>query len=429
MASKRQHINWILDELPHLKGCGVISEESCGALTDYYKNELEALPSPLRIFSLILTVMGCVMAAAGIILFLNYNWDMFSKEVRIGIAAVPLFAGALLSFFTILKEKSQLWREGSAILTATGAAVLIAVLSQIYHSGGELHEFMFLVLLLSLPLIYIFNSIGLATLCVFLSFTVNGFLAPCWWNLLVCGLLLPFLLYHLREKSKYVVWCRYLAPVAAISAFCGSASSYYGPLPAVILCGIFLAAGTDLWKAGTPFGKNPWLIPAFILNTVLLAWGSSTESFFRITDFQRNFFPRSATPEMIISCFWIFTGVAAVIYLFVFQRRRLSVARALPLLLILVTAIPFLTREPVMRIVYNVCFGLFGIILLRNGYVRRSLLLFDAGAVTLGTLIVCRFFDADIGVLWRSGAFVLLGVGFIVANMIFLRKNGKEAVR
>ena len=139
MASKRQHINWILDELPHLKGCGVISEESCGALTDYYKNELEALPSPLRIFSLILTVMGCVMAAAGIILFLNYNWDMFPKEVRIGIAAVPLFAGAILSLFTIAREKSQLWREGSAILTATGAAVLIAVLSQIYHSGGELH--------------------------------------------------------------------------------------------------------------------------------------------------------------------------------------------------------------------------------------------------------------------------------------------------
>ena len=421
MASKRRNIDWILSELPRLSGRGVIPEESRAALERYYKAELDALPSPVKLFSLIVTVMGCVMTAAGIILFLNYNWDMFPKGVRMTLSAVPLLAGAGLSLFTLLKEKGQLWKEGSALLTATGAAVLIAMLSQIYHSGGELYEFMFLVLLLALPLIYIFNSIGLGTVYVFCSFMVMSWEGPPWWNGLICLLFLPFLLFHLRKSSGYVIWCRYLAPVLAVSMFYGCATycHVYSLLPGVILCGIFLAAGTDLWKEGAPFGRNPWLIPAFVLNTVLLAIGSSTgggSSLFR---------PETGCSAAKLWSYWLFTGLTGLVYLCVFQRRRLSVARSLPLILILVTAVPLFTREPVMPLLYNICFGLFGIILLRNGFVRRSLLLFDAGAVTLCVLIACRFFDARIGILWRSGGFVLLGLGFIIANVIFLRRNGK----
>ena len=40
-------------------------------------------------------------------------------------------------------------------------------------------------------------------------------------------------------------------------------------------------------------------------------------------------------------------------------------------------------------------------------------------------LAACRFFDQDIGVLYRSAGFVLLGLGFITANAIYLKRRAK----
>ena len=142
MVNKKEFINWFLDEIPVLKEKGIIQDDTAAALTEHYISNLAALPHPRNIYSLVIGLIGVIMAVAGAILFLNYNWDMFPKIVRIGLAAIPLMLGAVTAYFTIARNKTQVWREGSAILTSAGAATLIAVLSQIYHTGGELYEFM-----------------------------------------------------------------------------------------------------------------------------------------------------------------------------------------------------------------------------------------------------------------------------------------------
>ena len=227
MTDKKQYLKWILSEIPQLTEQGIIQSDTASLLEAHYRSRLENLPSPQRIFSLVSGIIGIVMSVAGVILFLNYNWDMFPKVLRITLAALPLAAGALVSYFTIMAGKGQLWREVSAILTSAGAGTLIAVLSQIYHTGGELHEFMFLLLLISLPLIYIFNSIGLASVYVILSFWVNGWNITPWWSTFVLLLLFPWLLFHLREKSPWKVWGRYLTLLAGISLFAGCGGNRY----------------------------------------------------------------------------------------------------------------------------------------------------------------------------------------------------------
>ena len=42
----------------------------------------------------------------------------------------------------------------------------------------------------------------------------------------------------------------------------------------------------------------------------------------------------------------------------------------------------------------------------------------------VATLTACRFFDAGIGVLYRSAGLILLGLGFIAANFVFMKKAG-----
>jgi hypothetical protein len=37
-------------------------------------------------------------------------------------------------------------------------------------------------------------------------------------------------------------------------------------------------------------------------------------------------------------------------------------------------------------------------------------------------LLICRFFDENFGVLARAAGFVISGIAFVVANIIFARK-------
>ena len=420
MAEKKSYLKWFLSELPQLTEKGVISGDSATALDEYYRAKLAECSSPQKLFSLVVGIIGIVMVGAGVILFLNYNWDMFPKALRIALAAFPLAAGAAVSYFTIFKGKGQVWREVSAILTSVGAGTMIAVLSQIYHTGGELNEFMFLLLLISLPLIYIFNSAGLASLYVVLSFWVNSFNSPLWWNGLVLLLFLPWLFFSLRENSAVKVWCRYLALVAGISFLVSCAWTFTYMLATVmLLCTMFFMGGMNLIQEERFFGKNPWLVPGFLVQTVFLAIGSSNERLFKIYSMPR------ISAEM-----WMFYGsliLPGVLLFLLFIRRRITFERCLCLLPALLGIIPlFYKNPPLMRVLFNCALGLSGIVFIYKGIKRSSLVTFNAGAVMVCVLAGCRFFDSHLGLLYRSAGLVVLGAGFILGNW-FIVKFNREA--
>ena len=75
----------------------------------------------------------------------------------------------------------------------------------------------------------------------------------------------------------------------------------------------------------------------------------------------------------------------------------------------------------------NCLMGLFGISLLRTGWLARRLLVFNGGFLMIAVLAGCRFCDIKIDVLPRAGMFILLGAGFIAANVLLSRKCRKEA--
>ena len=415
MSGKKQFIQWLLSEIPELKGQGIISDETAQQLETHYRERLAEYPSSQKIYSIVLGILGVVMAAAGIVLFLNHNWDMFPKNLRITLSALPLIIGAVISYFTIIYGKGQLWREVSAILTSTGTGTLIAVLSQIYHTGGDFSEFIFFVLLLSLPCIYIFNSIGLATLYVFFSFCTVSVHDLNWQNGLVTIFLLPYLLLHLRNRSSWHVWCRYLLLAAGISFLVTtSCGGYYCLLPVVMLCGIFQITGMDLMAEDDSFFKNPWYLPAFAVQTVILAIGSSTDDIFDID-------PSPEKAEI-----WIYSVICAliaVLYLYLFFRKRVTVERCTSFLLILLTALPLVCESSVMPGLYNVYLGLSGLIFIYSGIEKKRLIYFNCGAVLWCVLACCRFFDSGIGLLERAGIFLTLGIGFIVGNWYFIQSR------
>lgn len=413
MAGKKANINWLLKELPVLREKGIIPAEAEESLEKHYLAELEKIPSMQKIFSLVVGIIGIVMIAGGVILFLNHNWDMFPKVVRIGIASIPLFCGAVISYCTILKNKGVLWREASAIFTTVGAAILAGVISQIYHIGSEFSDFMFMILLLSIIPLYLFHSIGLATLYACFTFSVaNWNPSDSWRVLLTATLLVPFMIYYLREKSPYKVWCRYIAILNAI-AFFSICANNCGQLIAVIFICVFLLGGTEIEERKEGVFRNPWLLSSYGLTIIMLAAGSSSESFFKIGDYKWYSFAVMAA--------------ALVFFGFMFYRNIRRFESYWCLLFIILSALFFTGEGFIMRIIYNVFMGFSGIVFIRNGFIDKSFEKFNIGSLMICVLVACRFFDDDIGLLYRSLGFILLGTGFVVANVIFARK-AKEAV-
>jgi dipeptide/tripeptide permease len=53
--------------------------------------------------------------------------------------------------------------------------------------------------------------------------------------------------------------------------------------------------------------------------------------------------------------------------------------------------------------------------------------LVNGGMLMLAGLIITRFFDSDLGFVVRGLAFIVVGVGFLAANMVLIRRKGAVA--
>ena len=430
MTGKFGMFRWFLDELPKLREAGVIDSDTEENLQQYYRNRLAMAPPPQKYFLMALSIIGSVMIAGGIILLFNYNWDMLTKAARISIAFLPVALGVALSFYTLIAGRSQVWREGAAVLTSTGTAVAIALLSHIYHTGGTLSEFMTLVLLLSLPLVYIFDSITRATL-----YAIGIFMTLGTWNTstflptafgLLAGIL-PFAGWHLlREKSPYRTWMRYLAMGFALFAmivfggkYCsGCSSTRFAPS----LCWLRCGCGTT----GSGCAAIRGFRPPFAF--CWCCWRSEPA---RAAGFSKLSSIGKRRKEFCISGWWK-AFLLGFVLLFVrdYLRKQMDFHRLMMLVLLLIALLGTLLEahdvdQLFMRIVLIAYMGILGVTLLMRGCREVDMLIFNGGLLMCALLIGLRFFDTDIGLLPRAIGFILLGLGFIGANVFFSRKLGR----
>ena len=430
--SEQKHFRWLLDELPRLREQEIITAETENALRLHYSAKI----APGRnYFLLALGILGTVLIAAGIILIFNYNWDMLSQAQRITVSFLPLLLGFAVSLFTLIRGRSQLWREASAILTAAGGAVAVALLSQIYQINGSLSDYMMLVLITSLPLIFIFDSIGLATLYSFGMFSLLEYSripavlpSDLIHGTILAGILV-FLILHQRPSGVYRIFSRYLMlPVMLYS--CIQYSSYCPALMLYTAAGFFLLCSLELAEDDGVFWKNPWHPVSFLLMTVMLAVGAETRRIFTGG--------HSVIPLEIIS-FGILEGILLIeTALLIFRnilRKKFDVLRVMiPVMLLLVLAgfllhIGKADRSGLLfRVGMNCFMGAFGISLLCSGFRSGSLLVFNQGMLLCAVLFALRFLSADLGLVVRGIGMIAAGLIIIGANVYLSRKkrSGKE---
>ena len=416
MGNNKEAMRWLLSELPKLRRDGVLDDSASDSLAKYCHDELDVKPPQWR-FIYTLFFIGAGMIAAGLVLLCNNYWYNFPPVLQLGVCVLPAVLAFVFGMITIIGQKNQLWREFTAVLTAVALGLLIAMAHQVSQAIGSWSEIYLLTLFTVLPFVYIFNSIALTTVYVFMLF---GF---CYWRETypLAGILatigvLPMLHVQFSGKNPNRVWARCLMLLVAGFGMYYCGLNWYPALSSLALAGTMLYAGWMLSERNESYLHNPWLGVSFISMLALLAMASADVRFFQIEpDVSRE----------AMWAYWLFTGVVLANNVRLFPKSRLDAKRICTGLAVLLPLLIFVrgVDAQLMKIIFNIYLGVYGAVLMFDGFRRSRLLTYNGGIAMVLMLIACRFFDTDLSQLTRSIAFVVIGAVLIAGNFIFFRRR------
>jgi Predicted membrane protein (DUF2157) len=441
-SADRSGIRWLLAELPDLVATGVLSAESAEALRQHYAG---ATPTePRRIGFILSAILGSLLVGAGIILLVAHNWDFLSRPVRCGIAFTPLVLSQALAIFVLLRRnQSAAWHETAAILNVASIGTAIALVSQTYQIQGDFARFILVWMLLALPIVYLFRtSIGLAAYFIgaavwVLSIKGNAFLNAwpndLWvWPLLLFGL--PAFLALLRQNRNGYATLLSLTALAVAAAFSLGqtddigAQSFWRCSFAAFWTLVYLV-GTASFKDWRPTRPHPFVAAGWI-GILALAVFLSFQDTWRTRQWQNAVYlvPRHY-PDILatgIQIAWVLAALLFGAYM-LWRDRRINLAPAtFAPLAVIAWVIAKRTGNPLLPalLVNGFMLGL-GVFTLLRGIRAGRIFEANLGMLVVAILATARFFDNDFEFVLKGIAFIAIGLGFLVTNLVVFKRRAR----
>ena len=435
----KKYIRWLYEQLPGLVQAGVLTADGAERLRGHYGNV--PLRSGRTIALTIFSALGATLIGAGTILLLAHNWEALSRPVRCVLSLAPLVVTQLLFLWTLVTRRdSAPWREGSAVAVSLSIGASIALIGQTYHIPGDLGQFLLVWSLLGLPMVYLARS---TFACILYWAAIIGWAgyeqsqagqAGLFWILM--GASLPFVALEAKRDPESPQFCG-LCWAGTLSLLIAAGIVLEGCVPGLwivvyaSLVGLLYLGGHALqqrmpspaWSAFVTAGQLGIPVLAFVF-TWEDVWQHIGWNHYRCTP---RFHPLAATLDYVLTA----ALLAAVVPLLVTAWRRdraRIVYGIMPVLVVMAYALASLARGEVAAMVlfnlYMFALGLFTIVAgIRGG--RLGAL--NGGMVIVTAVLVARFFDSDLGFIARGVAFILIGIGFLVANLVMVKK-GKGGV-
>jgi len=421
-------MRWIVDEVEELVSAGVLTPETGATVRRHYEQKLAREESGGK--TVLLSVLGAVLIGAGVILIIAHNWDDLGRPARTALSLLPLLAGFALSLWTLLKRAgSMAWREGAGVAHCAGVAASIALVSQTYHISGELSDFLFTWLLLTLPIPYLLRAVVpalayLAGIAVWAgtSFTLPfGYLvgAPAYW-LFLAGIL-PFYGISIREDrlGKWTAW---------LSAFLGLSMAF--GLGFTALRELWIPAFSGLcgisYLAGTLFFPERRYNPLRVLGALGAGCLSVTLAFKDVWPHKTIVWSDVHWPVYVLAVG--LPAVSCALLGWALRRKEdfnIFVA-ALPVVGALAFGVNAVWLKGVdTRTMVVIGFSIFAFVLALGttlrGLQQRAVATLNGGLLILAALIISRFVDSDFSIVARGIAFVVLGILMLAANFWLLK--------
>lgn len=422
----KKAVAWLYRQLPELVAKEIIPAESAERLKQHY-GPVEG-GTGTKTFLLIFGVIGALLIGLGIILILAHNWEQLTRINRLIISLGLLVLTQIISGWVLwFKRDSVIWREAAATLQMLMVGAALALVGQTYHLVEDTDSFLLIWMLLSLPLIYLMNSGAVAVLYVIgiTNWAAGGYFdinKQFIWVLL--GSIGPYyyrLLKNNRCTNTFAIlsWvlliCFYICFTAAFSDHL----ERLGFLAYSALFALTYLAG-KLWFPGqgksgrlpfTAVGVAGSLIITFILTFSHVWRYMIAKDYYPATD--------GAYGLTIVLLVLVAAGIAKLA-----KERQDRWFALLPYIIALAYIVQaFDSSRLGAPVIMNGCMLGLSISIITVGVRRRRIGVVNLGMVSIAALIMARFFDADVSFIVRGVVFVLIGIGFLAANVILVRRK------
>lgn len=422
----------LLKELPGLVKAGIISEETEHRIFEYFQEKHAAAPNP---FTVILGILGVLLAGSGILLIVAHNWDDLTITVKTILSFIPLILAQAACTYTLLYQKDdKLWKECSSLFLFFAIGASIALISQVYQVNGTLGDFLLTWVLLALPLVYVLSASTVALFCIagitwyaadtgyasryspvpFIYLVTIALLAPHYYKLYKTTPDGNF--YHLLN------WFLGISVTVTLGCFVKESNlfEWLFLLYCVLFCIYYYIGRSSFFQEKTSF-RNPFLLigVAGILIT-LLTWSFDfVWKEYKMPDRNQVF----GNPLFYL----IAAGVVTVIIMAVKDHSRRKETVPDPMgysCFVLLVPLVFMKDIPSVAVFIVNAWTLFvAIFFIRKGSAQNHLGIVNFGLTIIAALALCRFFDDRIPFIWRGIFFLATGISFFAANYLLLRRR------
>lgn len=412
----------------------IIDEDVASRIQTYYTNRSTSTSAAHLIRTV--SIIGVTLIGLGMMLIIAYNWDSMAKPLRLLIALLPLGIAQVMGFYSIWKSKDSTWKESSSLSILFGVGIAMALITQIYQMDGSLQDFLKWWIILSIPLIYFFES-GATSLAVWIG--IGWFILSGSWNKEAYRLIYP-LAFIIAASIPYYFkgfytrttvfsvhpwsWHHWVVPIVSI-IFLFSCNPFMcvrlSPVYFSILALLFLVAG-----------RHSIFLDRTLLNGYHLIAFVGTWVIAFIVSF--GFYWSPSENESLIHCLaeahWLLPMVASVVlavllfyfYKHPFENGMLKSLYYLILSLIAVLVIGNALGTFSQWVINLIVLGA-SAWMIYHGIQTEKLLILNLGLFALAIWILCRFFETDISFAWRGVIFIALGILCFSLNYILLQRK------
>lgn len=399
----------ILKELNELTAAEVISPEVAERIRHYAEQRTQSNSSHrlLTVFG----ALGAILIALGVIVLLAHNWDELPRWIKTFFSFLPLLAGqAACGYLLFKKGLTSWWGEAAAAFTALTIGATIAMVHQVYNlPDSSFASFLTLWLILALPTLYLMRSratavlyyIGIGALCIL------GYREwPTYYTSLVTfTLILPFYIWHIRYKANSAItyafhWLTVVFSGIALFILSANIRDDGAILWFVLLSAIYLMIGKYLQ---TSIYYNAYKVAALLCIPIC----------FFIEDFPS------------FNNYTLYTTIAIVLFYFLLIAKYYYIDKKEKTLdLVLVFPLLYIFSIYLVRLyLYDLVILAFGAYYIWKGFKSEHSLVVNYGLSVISVEIAIRFFDSYYPFIIKGIVFILLGIGFFVANYFILKQK------
>lgn len=407
-------------DLQELVTHSVITPDNARAIQQYYAAKKNPEGNTLLT---IFGILGGILTGLGIILIFAHNWDNFSRITKTTLAFLPLILFQAFAAWTILKDRSAVWKEAAATLLFFAVGSSISLVAQIYNISGDLGQFLLTWTVLCLPLMYLLRSNAVTVLCLGfatwyaaeVSYLSYPGVTP-WLYLLVIVAFVPLYHRHLKDhaESHTTIALNWLLPLSFIISFGGFLHgadeftfflymAFFGLLYTV---GAYAPALKGKVNGYVAFGRLGMIVMLFF-GSFRFTWHSVIKDF---------------VPVPFIVFGLVLVALSSVI---IFAAKALKNADHFKYIVFIFPLIYILAmgNDAAATVVTNLLLLAVGLFYVRRGIRALNFRIVNFGLIIITILTICRFFDTDLTFVLRGLMFVGVGLGFFAANYAVVKRK------